>query len=111
MEIDKNSNMVYELLDLLKANKLNDIQKNKVYEIVKSLTNRTENQKERFFRFYNLLDGENQNYRLCDMARYYNCSPNCIKTSVNRIRSSLINTNEENKAIIQNILEEYHNQK
>ena len=48
LEIDKNSDMVYELLELLKANRLNDIQKSKIYEIVKSLTNRTEKQKESF---------------------------------------------------------------
>lgn len=109
MEIDKNSDMVYELLELLKANKLNDIQKSKIYELVKSLTNRTEKQKERFFRFYNLLDGENQNYRLCDMARYYNCTPGCIRSAIARIRNSLINTSEENMAIIEDILREYHN--
>lgn len=100
--------MVYELLELLKANRLNDTQKGKIYELVNSLTNRTEKQKERFFRFYNLLDGENQNYRLCDMAKYYNCTPDCIRTSVGRIRNGLINTSEENMAIIENILKEYH---
>lgn len=109
MEIDKNSYMVYELLELLKANRLNDIQKSKIYEIVKSLTNRTEKQKERFFRFYNLLDGENQNYRLCDMARYYNCSSSNIRCLINRIRNSLINTSKGNMAIIESILREYHN--
>ena len=100
--------MVYELLELLKANKLDDIQKKKIYEIVKSLTNRTEKQKERFFRFYNLLEDENKDYRWCDMARYYNCAPNCIRSSVARIRNSLINTNKENIAIMENILKEYH---
>ncbi len=108
LEIDKNSDMVYELLELLKDNKLDDIQKNKVYELVKSLSNRTDNQKERFFRFYNLLEGENHNYRLCDMERYYNCSSGSIRFSVNRIRNGLINTNKENMAIIENILKEYH---
>lgn len=108
MEIDKNSDMVYELLELLKANKLNDIQKSKIKELVKSLSNRTEMQKERFFRFYNLIEGENKNYRLCDMARYYNCTPGCVRVSINRIRNSLINTNEENITIMKNILEKYH---
>lgn len=110
MEIHKNSDMVYELLELLKANRLNDIQKSKIYEIVKSLTNRTEKQKESFFMFYNLLDGENQNYRLCDMARYYNCTPSNVRCLINRIRNSLINTSEENMSIIENILKEYHNE-
>lgn len=109
MEFDKRSNVVYELLELLKANKLNNVQKKQIYELVKSLDNRTENQKEKFFRFYNLLEGENINYRLCDMARYYHCSSSNIRFLVNRIRNSLINTTEENIAAIQNILEEYHN--
>ena len=42
------------------------------------------------------------------MARYYNCAPNCIRSSVARIRNSLINTNKENIAIMENILKEYH---
>lgn len=111
MYSDKRRDMVYELLELLKANKLNDIQKKQIYKLVNSLDNRTENQKDRFFRFYNLLEGETHNYRLCDMARYYHCSSSNIRFLVNRIRNSLINTTEENIAIIQNILEEYHNKK
>ena len=65
LSIDERMNMVYELLELLKANKLNDIQKKQIYEIVNKLPDRTEKQKERFFRFYNLLDGEKKDYRLC----------------------------------------------
>lgn len=110
MGLDEKSDMVYELLDLLKKNKLNDSQKNTILNIVKGLTNRTENQKERFFRFYNLLEGENKNYRLCDMALFYNCTPGCIRVSVGRIRNSLINSNEETITMLKNIWEEYHNQ-
>lgn len=100
--------MVYELLELLKANKLNGIQKKKIYELVKNLGDKTEKQKERFFRFYNLLENENRNYRLCDMAKYYNCSTTNIRHLIGRIRNGLINTTEENIAIIEDILREYH---
>lgn len=109
LSIDERMNMVYELLELLKANKLNDIQKKQIYEIVNKLPDRTEKQKERFFRFYNLLDGEKKDYRLCDMARYYNCTPGNIRCSMGRIRNKLINSSQENIVIMKNILEEYHN--
>lgn len=109
MELDERSDMVYELLELLKDNKLNDSQKNKIHEIVKNFTNRTEKQKERFLRFYNLIEGENKNYRLCDMALFYNCTPGCIRTAIARIRHNLIYADEKDLASMKNILDEYHN--
>lgn len=108
---DRKRDMVYELLELLKSNKLNNVQRKRIYELVKKMDNRTENQKEKFLRFYNLLEGEKQNYRFCDMAKYYHCSPGNIRYSVNRIRHSLVNSTDETIAIIQNILEEYNNKK
>lgn len=101
--------MIYELLDLLRANKLNDSQKNKIYEIVKKLPNRTELQKERFSIFYNLIkiNSIDPKNRKCDIAKYYKCTGSCIRISINRIRSALIITTDENFSIIENILKEY----
>lgn len=109
LKFDEQRDMVYELLELLKDNKLNNSQKRKIYEIVKGFKGRTEKQKERFFRFYNLIEGENKNYRLCDLALLYNCTPSCIRTAIGRIRYNLIYADEESIAIMKDILEEYHN--
>lgn len=109
MEFEEKRDMVYELLDLLKENKLNEVQKQTIKNIVKGLKNRTEKQKERFYMFYNLLESENKNYRLCDMAELYNCTSSCIKFSISRIRNNLINADESNLAIMKKILNEYHN--
>ncbi|MBR0491814.1 MAG: hypothetical protein IJJ82_07230 [Clostridia bacterium] len=108
MEFNERCDMVYELLELLKDNKLNNSQKRKIYEIVKGFTNRTEKQKERFFLFYNLDEGENKNYRLCDLALLYNCTSGCIRTAIGRIRYNLIYSDAESLAIMKDILEEYH---
>ena len=111
MTANEKSNMIYELLNLLRTNKLNDIQKSNIYEIVRKLPNRTKLQKERFFIFYNLLkiDSINRRNRKCDIARYYNCTNSCIRVSINRVRGALIHTTDENFSIIENILKEYHN--
>ena len=109
LEFDKKSEIVYELLELLKKEKLNETQKDKMRNIVNGLTNRTDKQKERFLRLYNLLEDENKNYRLCDLALIYNCNPAGVRFSISRIRNNLINSNEENITIMKDILEEYHN--
>lgn len=108
MNINEKGNIVYELLELLKANKISNTSKKKIYIMVNNMNNRTDNQKEKFCMFYNLLEKEKQNYRLCDMARYYNCTSSNIRSSIGRIRNSLVNTNEENILIMKNILKEYH---
>lgn len=108
MNINEKGNIVYELLELLKANKISNTSKKKIYIMVNNMNNRTDNQKKKFCMFYNLLEKEKQNYRLCDMARYYNCTSSNIRSSIGRIRNSLVNTNEENILIMKNILKEYH---
>lgn len=97
---DERTVIVYELLKLAKENRLNIIQKEKLYDIVLGLEKRTENQKEKFFRFYNLHKGQIQNYRLCDMARFYNCSNNNIREATASIKNSLINLIDDEKMLI-----------
>ena len=109
MEYEERATIIYELIDLLKANKLDEAQKDIIRDLVKKLDNRTEKQKERFLMFYNLKEGENKNNRLCDIAKFYNCSSACIRTSISRIRVGLIYTSEERIKIIEDILKEYHN--
>lgn len=100
IEPNERSAIVYKLLELAKGNKLNKFQKEKLHDIVYNLTNRTEKQKEKFYRFYNLIEGEKPNYRLCDMARYYNCSSSNIRCAIGSIRNSLINLKDEGQMLI-----------
>lgn len=110
-DFDERKFIVYQLLEVAKANKLNKVQKQELYNIVYNLE-RTEKQKEKFFRFYNLLEGQEQNYRLCDMARFYNCSPGNIKTAIGSIKNSLINLKDEKiLLILKAILDECINKK
>lgn len=97
---DERTVIVYELLKLAKENRLNIIQKEKFYEIVFGLEKRTEKQKEKFFRFYNLHKGQTQNYRLCDMERFYNCSSDNVRTAIASIRNSLVNLKDDEKMLI-----------
>ena len=104
MNIEERSDVVYHILELAKNNLLNEVQKQKFYDIVMNLDNRTENQKQRFLLYYNLNVNQEQIYRQCDLARLYDVSPNAIRCSVGRIRNALVNLQDENILILKEIL-------
>ena len=109
MNIEERSDVVYQILELAKSNSLSVEHKKKIYDIVMSLNNRTENQKQRFLLFYNLNVNQEQTYRQCDLARLYNVSSNAIRCSVGRIRNALVNLRDERMVVLKDILEDYKN--
>ncbi len=105
MDFDERSNIVYQLITIAEKRLLNDYQKQEVCNIVNRLENKTTTQAERFILLYNLKLGEKE-YRQCDLAKKYNCSSNAIRLSVNRIRSKLISTKDEDLLTLKQIVNE-----
>lgn len=105
IEFEERSDIVYKILDMLKNNQLDNIQKKIIYDIVCGFEKRTEKQKEKFFRFYNLLDNQDKNYRLSDMARYYKCTSNNVRLSIGSVRNSLINMEDDQLLILKNMIQ------
>lgn len=106
LNIEERSDVVYHILELAKNNLLNEVQKQKFYDIVMNLDNRTENQKQRFLLYYNLNVNQEQIYRQCDLAKLYNVSPNAIRCSVGRIRNALVNLQDEGILALKGILKD-----
>lgn len=111
MNIEERSNVVYQILELARNNLLNEIQKQKLYNIVINLNNRTENQKQRFLLYYNLKKNQQNTYRLIDIARIYNVTPNAIRCSVGRIRNALVNLQDEEILDLKEILKDCKSRK
>ncbi len=109
MNIEERSDVVYQILELAKSNSLSVEHKKKIYDIVMSLNNRTENQKQRFLLFYNLNVNQEKTYRQCDLARLYNVLANAIRCSVGRIRNALVNLRDERMVELKDILEDNKN--
>lgn len=106
MNIEERSDVVYQILVLARNNLLNEIQKQKLYNIVMNLDNRTENQKQRFLLYYNLKKNQQNTYGLTDIARLHNVTPNAIRCSVGRIRNALVNLQDERNLILKELLDE-----
>lgn len=111
MEFEEKREMIYKVLELALCGKLNKMQKKQLYDIANNISNKTNIQFERFVLYYNLKEGEKR-YRLCDLAKKYNCTSTAIRISVSRMRSFLVNHIDDKKIyIIKNILNDEKNNK
>lgn len=111
MSNDKNSEIVYRLIDFLKANKLNDMQKKTVYNIIMSLENKTEKQKIRFVMYYNLDTSQTKKNSLSSIGEYFKCSASAIRFSIVAVRGALIRLNDDRIIALKEVLEQLEKQK
>ena len=80
--------------------------KQKLYNLVNFLENATSLQKTRFCIAYNLESNPNIKYNLSKIARQQGCSPIAIKYSIVRVRSFLVNLNDNRKNIFSEIIKD-----
>lgn len=101
---DDRRNLVNEVLELAKQDKLNNQQKKQLHDIVMDISG-TDTQKQRFLLFYNLEEQQDKKYRWCDLQKRYNCTYNAIKSSVNRIAFKLMRANVDKILMLKRMLE------
>ena len=106
MKFEERHEIIYNVLSLAKNNELNNTQKQRLYDIIESLKDKTEIQKRRFYLFYNLKNGQTQQYRICDLAKLDNCSSSRIRQSLNRIKVALLGVQDEILLALKKIIEE-----
>ena len=95
--------IVERVIDLLKHNKINQNQKEQVYNIVMNINNKTDKQKDRFTKFYNLQSLQEKHYTLSEIAKQYGCSISAINYSIISIRAALFRVSEDEILILQKI--------
>lgn len=100
---DDRRNLVNEVLELAKQDKLNNQQKKQLHDIVMDISG-TDTQKQRFLLFYNLEEQQDKKYRWCDLQKRYNCTYNAIKSSVNRIAFKLMRADVDKILMLKRML-------
>ena len=97
-----------DIIDLffikLKKGLISNEKKKDLYDLVISLNDRTDLQKERFIIMYNLKSNLDIKYNFTSLAKEQNCSCSAIRTSIARIRSALVNLKDDRKEIFSNIV-------
>lgn len=103
MKFNERVEIVEKILDLLKHNKINRNQKEQIYNIVMNINNKTDKQKDRFTKFYNLQSLQEKHYTLSEIAKQYGCTISAIKYSIISVRAALFRVSEDEILILQKI--------
>lgn len=100
----------FDIVDLffikLKTGLISNEKKKILYDLVISLNDRTDLQKERFIIVYNLKSNLEIKYNYTSLAKEQNCSCSAIRSSISRIRSALVNLKDERKEIFSKLVNE-----
>jgi len=91
-----------KVLEMARKNQLSNEQRNILFEIINN-SNKTEKQKERFTKYYNLDIKHKQNYNYSTLAKELGCSPSSIPASFYGVRELL--KKDENIELLRKILE------
>lgn len=94
--------IVDKILDMARANQLSKEQKKILFEMINN-SNKTEKQKDRFIKYYNLDINQEQIYNYTTLARELGCSPSSIPSSCYGVRQFLLKN--ENVELLKKILE------
>lgn len=101
MGLEEKSLIVDSLIELAKKSKLNSNQKKRILDMIESLDNATEIQKERFILYYGFNTNGRDFRNLTKIAKSYGCTVNAVRASVVSLRNKLSKLKKEFKIIEQ----------
>lgn len=97
-------NIITKLLQSAKENKLNIEQKQMLFNIINN-SDRTEKQKSRFIKFYNLDITNKHNYTLTTLANECDCKSSAIRFSLSSVITYTLLNDDENMCILKRMIE------
>ena len=103
MQFTEERLIVRALMDYMKKNNISNSNKEKIYNMVIDLENKTELQKERFIRYYGLKPKDFIRENMCVIAKKENVKPRAVRSSIFAIRHALAHTSDDNFLILKNI--------
>lgn len=92
-----------QILNMAKKNQLSAEQKNIIFDIIMN-SDRTEKQKDRYIKFYNLDINNPCNYNLTTLAKECGCKPAAIKFALQSVNIHTL-LHDENIEILKKIIE------
>lgn len=99
-------NVIDAVFELLESCSLTKEQAKRFIEVVKG-TYKTDLQKERFIKIYNLEFEYEGKPKYSTIAKEYNCSSSAIRSSVIGVHGALYRSTDENIDIVKEILKEH----
>lgn len=78
----ENQNLFFKFLNLFRKGKVLEKSKLRLHYFIKNLEIGTENQKEKFMYYYNIIPGNYKARTYTEIAKEYNCSPSNIRSTV-----------------------------
>lgn len=106
IKLDERKSIIQRLIKILKENKLNDIHKDYVCEIVLN-TKKTKQQAERFYMYYGLGTYKENSKTMLEISKHYNCTVSAIRCSVMSVEHALYRIPEDAIIKLDKILREY----
>ncbi len=98
--------VIDNLFELLDSYSLTKKQAKKFIEVVKRM-DKTDLQKERFIKMYNLEFTYETKPKYSSIAKEYNCSSSAIRSSMNGMRGALYRISSEDIDVIKEIVKEH----
>ena len=106
-DFEERRDIVVNLLELLEKNIISDTDKNKIYEIVMSMSKKTAKQKDRFARYFGITPNSLNRETMTNIAKFYGCAPSAIRSSIISVRAGLYRISKESFTILKEIYDKY----
>lgn len=103
-ELNSKQVIITKILEMAKNNQLSVRQKQTLLQIVNN-SPRTEKQKNRFIKFYNLDMSKDQNYTLTTLAKECGCKSSAIKYSLSSVITYTLLHDDENFIVLKKMIE------
>ena len=98
---------VVSLLEFLEKNIISDTDKNKIYDVVMSMSKKTDKQKDRFARYFGIKPNNLIRETMTSIAKSYGCTPSAIRSSVISVRAGLYRIPKEDFTRLKEIYDKY----
>ena len=103
IKLDERKNIIQRLIKILKENKLNDIHKDYVCELVLN-TKKTKQQADRFYMYYGLGIYKDKSKTMIEISKHYNCTVPAIRGSIMSVELALYRIPEDAIILVENYL-------
>mgnify|MGYP001634125205 CR=1 FL=1 len=87
----ENRDIILKFFDLFRKNKISEESKLKLQYFIKNSNVGTENQKEKFIYYYNLMPGNYPPKTYTEIAKEYKCSPSNIRGTIKQYLNYFVN--------------------
>lgn len=106
-EFQERSNTIVSLLDLMKKTDISIKDKQELYNIIMKIPKKTDNQKDRFVRFWGIKPTEFKKETLISIGKSYGCGASAVRGAIMSVRSALYRIPNDDFIVLRDIYQKY----